>query len=294
MEDAIKSADAAKKKPQEEAPDAMEMIKEASDESPVTKLFFKILVPDGKSLRKGWLAYLLAGALIGWGCFEWGHKDEEELKHKNESVETRLSVAENALAPWKLLAETHYPGVPINKSLDLLLQRFDSFQGTLNAQTEQLVSIAAATNASPVVHDSIVHIAFTNADATFVHKIIWLRAGYEDVFTLGATSVRLETTPCAADFPKKRTFLVLYVPHSAVAFTLIAGLPAIWKSFVAPRLSNTPKGYPINGETYIYYENDFTQDQLRQLTSSFRDKKLNVEFRGLAYASANASPSPSP
>jgi len=142
------------------------------------------LSPLGKHLATEWSsvrkapAILIVTALLGGSGGYWIKTKfvEHEIVEKNTTAvnfNNRISAlnielqdahrerdkyqvlaieAENALAPWKQLATSEYPKEPINKSLNLLLEKVDSFQKILkNSKSNPLNEPIASASATATV-----------------------------------------------------------------------------------------------------------------------------------------------
>jgi hypothetical protein len=89
-----------------------------------------------------------------------GGKLEAERERDKAQIElaqtqTALADAQNALAPWKALANNQYPGEPINKSLDLLLHKVDSISELMKDQPtkEAVQRLSDIADADKEYHD---------------------------------------------------------------------------------------------------------------------------------------------
>jgi hypothetical protein len=100
---------------------------------------WNFLVPDGKSLRRGFLAYLIITGAIAWLSFQYGRGASEgdlrqvraelttvdqkasNLKHDNDLLAQRNTDLQVTIAPLLARAAREFPGEEINHSLKKII-----------------------------------------------------------------------------------------------------------------------------------------------------------------------------
>ena len=148
--------------PEEPSPNK-KAVEEAVGELPFGKVIYGFFIREGKAVKQGWLAVLIIGGGLLWFGNEHGSRsaDKEvakmqgeldDAKRDRDKFQIQMTQAQDALAPWKELANSQYPGEPINKSLNLLLQKVDALQKAMqNVATDPLQEPIASASATVTV-----------------------------------------------------------------------------------------------------------------------------------------------
>ena len=75
-----------------------------------------------------------------------------DLKADRDKFQIQMTEAQDALAPWKELANSQFPGEPINKSLNQLLQKVDALQKAMqDSSTNPLQDPIASASATATI-----------------------------------------------------------------------------------------------------------------------------------------------
>ena len=133
--------------------------------------FLGWLYKELKAMKEGWVIFLIMASVLCGAVYlaleEFVYLPEKtemkgkisdlkddikalkyeisDIKRDLDDTQIKKIEAENALAPWKELANSQFPGKPINKSLDLLLQKIDAIQSELPDPLKEPISAASAT-----------------------------------------------------------------------------------------------------------------------------------------------------